>query len=76
MTPVQRLPGVTGSTQTLDEVIATHGAWRVLRAAVRALVSANRAPPRLYVDQLPEYLQRDVGVGAGLPEILAALHRH
>lgn len=45
----------------LDLVIAQHGAWKVLRAALSALMHSDRHPP----PPTSDYLRRDIG----LPEL-------
>ncbi|GHD99840.1 hypothetical protein U879_10625 [Defluviimonas sp. 20V17] len=42
----------------LDLVIAQHGAWRVLRAALAALLRRDRHPPPLLDDRM----RRDIGL--------------
>jgi hypothetical protein len=47
----------------LDQAIARHGAWRVLRAALAALL---RGPPGLRdAGRLSDHLRRDVGLPPG-----------
>ena len=54
----------------LHIVIAEHGAWRVLWAALSALVTV-RAQTMHTLDHLPDHLRRDIGLparGSPLPE--------
>ena len=46
----------------IDQAVSTYGAFPVVFRAVRALFRTNRPPPKIYADELPEWLQRDVGI--------------
>jgi hypothetical protein len=49
----------------LDDLIADHGAMRVLRALAMRLVARSVRRPR--ADHLSEHLRRDVGLPPGHP---------
>lgn len=54
----------------LHLVIAEHGAWRVLWAALSALVTVRSTQERT-LDRLSDHLRRDIGLpprGSPLPE--------
>lgn len=47
----------------LKSLLAEHGALRVMAALVAAMLTSNRAPPRMRVGELPDHLRRDIGLG-------------
>ncbi len=57
---VLRLIPPPPSRDLIDAAIATHGASRVLRAALRALLHRPARPPD--ASRLPAHLRRDIGL--------------
>ena len=47
----------------LKTLVAEHGALRVMAALVAAMLTSNRAPPRLRASDLTDHMRRDIGLG-------------
>ncbi|WP_404406033.1 hypothetical protein [Pelagibacterium halotolerans] len=47
---------------SIENLIAQHGAWRVLRAALVALIWSEERKKRRIARHLPNYLRKDVGL--------------
>jgi hypothetical protein len=61
MTPNTTAAGAFSAT-TLEELIARHGAWRVLGAAIATLLWRRRALARRDARALSAHLRRDIGM--------------
>ncbi|SFI85628.1 hypothetical protein [Jannaschia pohangensis] len=65
------LPLRPGPTQpdAIDVAIRTHGALRVLLAAMVALLRPRVRPPDRRSLDVPDYLRRDLGLDAATPRL-------
>jgi hypothetical protein len=52
----------TGATMPLSALIAAHGPWRVLFAALTALLRQATSSAVPDVDSLPDHLRADIGL--------------
>ena len=56
----------------IDRLIQRYGAWRVLGAAMGAIVfGRRRRPPPLHVNRLSDHMRRDIGLE---PEVFSPRH--
>ena len=65
---------VFGPQLQIETVIKRYGAWRVLTAAILALVQARQPRPTPRAKDLPDYLREDVGLPALPPARLRAYY--
>ena len=62
MTQTAQNRAQTGAIPPLSALIAAHGPWRVLFAALTALLRQAVAPKAPDVDSLPDHLRADIGL--------------
>ncbi len=48
--------------ETIQSIVESHGAWRVLRAALAAALWRKRPPPFDDAEALSDHMRRDIGL--------------